>query len=60
MQGGKKFQNETIVMDPKRKRVAVDTDLEENGPGLQIVNEQQNRPKNLLKAGPAVQAYLDQ
>lgn len=58
--GENNIQNETDVLDPKRKRVDMENIMDENGEELlngPIIN---SGPKNLREAGPVLQARLDQ
>lgn len=60
LQSGNLFENETVVLDAKRKRVENETIKGGNGLDLLSVDAQKNGPKNLQEAGPVVlQACLE-
>lgn len=60
IQGESTVETETIILDTKRKRVDIGTDMNGNGPEIQSVVALKNGQKNLIETGPVVQARIDQ
>lgn len=60
--GGKNTGNITVILDAKRKRIDKDVIVDSEDIGLDMINEKVNLdgPKNELKAGPVIQARLEQ
>lgn len=55
--GGNNIQYEIVVIVTKRR---VDNEMDTNNQEEEIVTEYNNRPKNILEAGPGLQARLEQ
>lgn len=57
---GGSFESETIVLDPKRKRVELEENKEQSKGEDCVDNIMVDGPKNRLEAGPGYRARLDQ
>lgn len=57
--GGNNIQNEIVVIETKRRRVNNEMDTDDQEKEI-AVTENSNGPKNVLEAGPGVQARLEQ